>query len=540
MGKAKVYGKKTRVISESSYSVFTADTSNIDSPQKPVPILCERSSNAQKVRPTTPDDSPNTKTQHKKFIEVQITSIKQQDTLQSSPTRSKNLRCQTLVETPRRTSPRKKKKVPDDLNAIFSELRLNDEAEESILISHSTPQAPARPISPCPANIPASILAYLSPILNCKNVSPIVSDFPVWMSYRTHLTLEKVGEGSYGEVFRATSPDNKTVILKLMPLNAMKGKGAKSFTNVSSAANEIRLLERMQRVPGFVEFRGACVLHGTMPKEFIQLWNDYKSSGRTVESKDPNKKASYSTEQLWLLLEMSDAGRNLEPGQYAPPGQKAVKGSRYLSIGRTWDIFWEVVKAVAKAEVFAQFEHRDLHLGNVCAKDTHNNVDEDDLTIIRKDSPLLLGLNRSKMEITLIDYSLSRAIINSDENVLFYDFQKDKHLLRGEGDLQYDMYRYMVTALGDRSPKDFIPETNVIWLWFLLTRLLDMTKELPHNTQGSKANQTTVVAKTLEILEEIQEITDPARMKGWMIHSAAALLDLAIERQWFSPSDVID
>ena len=210
----------------------------------------------------------------------------------------------------------------DDLGAILASLILSPSPESSILIS----QPPLPTTDPDLKFISPTTKSYLGPILCCKNVTPDVSEFSSWMAARINLAIEKTGEGSFGEVFRVTSANGDTVILKLMPLNAVKGRGSKFFTSIDCAANEIRLLERMQPVPGFVDFRGACVLTGSLPGTLIDLWKKYKSSGRTIESRDPSKKTSYPTDQLWLLVEMSDAGHSLEHSQYAPPGETFVKG----------------------------------------------------------------------------------------------------------------------------------------------------------------------------------------------------------------------
>ena len=538
----KVYGKKSRAISAAEFKFFAGGSSGADSPVKPQAVLSERSNNARlrRSRLALPDGE-------EAIIEVGLATRDIEEKIQSrclstqntnaTPTRQRR----TTVRRDGRASSPKPHTSLADLSAVLENLQLNSSPEVSLLASKASEvNSEARPISPCPADISSEVLNYLSPILNCKNVSQIVSDFSLWLSYRSHLTLEKIGEGSFGEVFRASSTGGTTVLLKLMPLNAAKRKGSRSFTSITSAANEIRLLERMQRVPGFVEFRGACVLRGNMPSEMVQIWNAYRDSGRTVESRDPNRKNTYSLDQLWLLLEMSDAGRNLEPGQYAPPGKKAVKGTRYLSVVRTWDIFWQTVKAVAKAEIYAQFEHRDLHLGNVCARDTRDAEDSEELRLIAKGEPLRIGLNTTGVEITIIDYSLSRATMLGDEEVLSYDFQKDKHLLKGEGDLQYDIYRYMDTLVGKRTSQDFVPQTNILWLWYLLERLLSMTVELSTKAKKSKANEVTTAARMTGIFEDIQQKMDPKEMGNWTLHSAGALLDLGIEERWFESDDVID
>ncbi|KAI4147455.1 MAG: hypothetical protein LQ340_005542 [Diploschistes diacapsis] len=197
---------------------------------------------------------------------------------------------------------------------------------------------------------------------------------------------------------------------------------------------------------------------------------------------------------------------------------------------------------MAKAEVWCGFEHRDLHLGNVCARDTRRGDDGDgeDLGLVGEEEVVELGLNRTGVEVTIIDYSLSRAApAGGTEEVLFYDFVKDKQLLQGEGDLQYDVYRYMAAAVGQTPASDFVPGTNVLWLWFVLRKLLDATIILSKEARGKREKKVTVVARTLEVLQDTLELINPGEMTGWQIRSAGELLDLGVEKRWFKAEEVL-
>jgi serine/threonine-protein kinase haspin len=356
------------------------------------------------------------------------------------------------------------------------------------------------------------------------------------------LSIAKIGEGSFGEVYRAQGGAD-AVILKLMPLNAQKGKGSRSFTSISSAKNEIRLLSRMSKVPGFVEFRGACVLQGRMPTQLIRQWHEYAVSGRTVESKDPNKKDSYAPTQLWLLIEMSDAGESLERGRYMPPDMQPPTTSKskepYLPARFAWDVFWQIAKALAKGEVFAMYEHRDLHLGNICVKDQPSDVRTytfdsifaiDNDSCAEADDPVrVYGINNSGIEVTLIDYSLSRASLGPDET-LAYDFKNDKALLRGKGDLQYDMYRYMAAVVGKRASSEFVPRTNVMWLYYVLHLLLEAT----FPSDGA------IETEMLDILTTLKGQLHPDKRDSWDWESAGDLIQTGLDSSWFLPAHVID
>ncbi|MCJ1384711.1 hypothetical protein MMC17_007829 [Xylographa soralifera] len=391
-----------------------------------------------------------------------------------------------------------------------------------------------------PAILDDETTSYVSPLLACKNVSGRVENFQAWTDERMPpLKMQKIGEGSFGEVYRATN-GGEAVIMKIIPLNARKGRGSRSFTSIEAAANEVQLLEKMQRIPGFVEFRGACVLQGSMPAQLVQEWNDYQAQGRTVESKDPNKKNAYLENQLWLLIEMSDAGTNLNPGHYMPyDTMYYTLGDRYLSVHRSWDIFWQVVRALAKAEVYAEFEHRDLHLGNICARNIRATIDKENLTLVPSAEATPFSLDNTGVQVTIIDYSLARAIADEGQ-ILSYDFMKNDSLLRGEGELQYDMYRYMAEAMGKKSCKEFVPKTNVLWLSYLITKLLAVTVELSEEAKFEEKGRVTVIAKMKAILEEVRNITALSRRENWMLQSAGEMLELGTHNEWFSLEEIIE
>ena len=392
----------------------------------------------------------------------------------------------------------------------------------------------------CSAALDVDTVSYIAPLLACKNVSPLVENFQAWTTERMSLlSMQKIGEGSFGEVYRATS-NTETVIMKVVPLNARKGPGSRKYTSIQSAANEIQLLEKMQKIPGFVEFRGACVLYGSMPSQLIKEWNLYKAQGRTVESKDPNKKTAYSERQLWLLIEMSDAGTNLESGYYRPPGiSDCMLQDKYLSVQRTWDIFWQIVRALAKAEVYAEFEHRDLHLGNICAKDNRDEPDMEDLTLVPSNNATPLRLNRTGIEVTIIDYSLSRALTDRGR-ILYYDFQNNKDILLGEGDLQYDVYRYMAAVLEEDTCQGYVPKTNVLWLSYLLEKLLKVTIELSVKAKSQTDGSVTVAARMYGILHDLQASLQLSKRDEWGLGSSGEVLDLGIRSNWFESEEIIN
>ncbi|KAJ1932899.1 hypothetical protein EC988_009301 [Linderina pennispora] len=99
----------------------------------------------------------------------------------------------------------------------------------------------------------------------------------------------------------------------------------------------------------------------------------------------------------------------------------------------------------------------------------------------------LLSVPSYRLRCTIIDYTLSRLHVENDpadaattvstpanympENNVFYVDLKDEALFRGEGDIQYEVYRKM-RACSNKDWKGFYPRTNVLWLTYVLHKIL--------------------------------------------------------------------
>ena len=361
---------------------------------------------------------------------------------------------------------------------------------------------------------------------------PGIESFQGWLDDRTKvLTINKVGEGSYGEVYRARDSSNQTVIFKLIPLRLMKGPGSRSRTSIKDAVNEVKLLEKMSQVPGFVEFRGACVLKGTMPTQLVEQWNAYKATDRSVETDDPNKKRTYPSNQLWLALEMSDAGIDLS--YYQPLDNVA-----HIPPNKSWDIFWQTVKALAKAEIHAEFEHRDLHIGNICIDDRGSNTSEGNMKLVRRNEPTPFHFDSTGVRVTIIDYSLARASISGDP-VLFHDLEEDDGLFDSSN--KNKTYNHMLDVVGSGKWNEFRSETNVMWLSYLLENLLQRTLVLKplRDYRTCSDEQITAGEKILLIMHEMEKMISMKKWRTWNIKSARDLLDAGLSKGWFLVEDIV-
>ncbi len=316
------------------------------------------------------------------------------------------------------------------------------------------------------------IKKHLHPLTIVPEVGPSVLDFEDWSNVWTrHCDIIKIAHGSFGGVFRMQSkavPGTYTVG-KLMALQARSGFGSKTkdFTSPAMAQNEVLLLSKLDELPGFVQFRKAEILRGKMPAALVNASARFDYYQRKDEKSNWWKRACDNKTQLWLFVEMSDAGSDLE---HVLTGKaQLARGLIYhghLTLTHVRDIFWQVASALALAEQEFEFEHRDLHFGNICLSVPNVGVQEHSSGLYT-DKPSVL--------VTIIDYTLSRASIPSAEHPTYYDLAKDDTIFQGAGTQwwrQYQVYRDMRDVVkNDWRPYE--PFTNVLWLRHLLVELLE-------------------------------------------------------------------
>jgi len=212
------------------------------------------------------------------------------------------------------------------------------------------------------------IPAYTRPLLNlCGDPSGRVAPahFQSWSDSIAELfTISKIAEASYGEVYRLSMKDARPgftrtdeSVLKIIALKppADINDGGKSRTGkawqtkiaamstIEDVVGEVRLLQRMSPVPGFTNFRECRVMEGRLPTQFIAAWKDFDKNVKKSQFADPGKKNSYGEDQVWAVVEMQDAGKDLE-------------SMKVESVWMCWDVFWGVAIALAKGEEMARFE----------------------------------------------------------------------------------------------------------------------------------------------------------------------------------------
>ncbi|KAJ2263274.1 hypothetical protein GGI01_000870, partial [Coemansia sp. RSA 376] len=333
--------------------------------------------------------------------------------------------------------------------------------------------------------------------------------------------LCKIGEATYSEVFSAqwryvprTRYDNfnskkgkvkgerlMQVALKVIPFgnSAVKSGTGEPQTTLRDLYQEIgatlalsRLSEReraklqearmqvkkplkpKERELGanFVKAFRVCICQGPLPAPLLRAWDRWKAEYPDLcENMRPDY---YPPNQLFAVFVLEMGGETLENAPVS-----------------TWkearSIIRQLALSMALAERHNQFEHRDLHWGNIMVTRSNSNQ-----TFLYQLPPTgarvksaLMSIPSYKVRCTIIDYTLSRLHIDNDagdvaankpanydpaKNV-FYVALKDESLFQGQGDIQYDVYRQMRQCSKD-DWEGFHPHTNVMWLTYAFQKIL--------------------------------------------------------------------
>ncbi|KAF2631579.1 hypothetical protein BU25DRAFT_488159 [Macroventuria anomochaeta] len=332
---------------------------------------------------------------------------------------------------------------------------------------------------------------YVSPLLPYSDGGRITT-FEQWSSELEPLfEITKIAEASFSEVYRlsaisATTGLKEESVLKVVALKAppaaplpcqtterairdldgqmkkeLEEREEKNYykSHVADVLSEVKLLQNLNYIPGFTNFRDLTVLQGRPSSSFNnawKAWNKARPRGKKSYFPDPSKKTSYEDTQLWAVVEMQDAGMDCE---------KLMESEGLGTIWEVWDVFWGVCMSVAKAEETCQFEHRDLHMGNICVRSSRSKSNV--MQPVIKD-PLRRRFRFTGLETTVIDYTLSRADIVAHQRtptsspsalsttspsksllpgheVAYLDLNKDSALFEGDAseEYQYEIYRYM-------------------------------------------------------------------------------------------------
>ncbi|XP_059844507.1 uncharacterized protein haspin [Hypanus sabinus] len=267
---------------------------------------------------------------------------------------------------------------------------------------------------------------------------------------------EKVGEGVYGEVFQ-TKNNGNDVVFKIIPIEGKKyvnGEPQKRFAEILPEIIISKKLSQLNKgsensTVGFISLYSVHCVKDSYPPELLKAWDKYNQI-KTSENDRPDE---LQNDQLYIIFEFEYGGCDLESMRTKVPSLEEARS-----------ILHQVTASLAVAETTLNFEHRDLHWGNVLIRKT--STKEVEYRLCGK----TFNVNTHGYVAHIIDYTLSRM---GKDVVYFCDLSADDSFFHGQGDYQFDIYRKMKEE-NLNNWADYNPHTNVLWLHYLADKMLHM------------------------------------------------------------------
>nr|XP_037875173.1 uncharacterized protein LOC101745149 isoform X2 [Bombyx mori] len=368
----------------------------------------------------------------------------------------------------------------DDTIVGLSKLSLDDvEPEITVLGIHDT------------SNRVATARDYV--LRRCNQTDAILFDecYPDALLKNCH----KIGEGVYGEVFLWRARDGRARVMKIVPIaghTKVNGEDQKDYHEIISEiviAMELSALRApiadIERhfdegndtdaldlhaignaTDVFNQVLAVRCVYGSYPSRLLDLWDLYDEC-KGSENDNP---AILPVDQQYIVLELANAGQDLESYQFNNAEQAHA-------------LFLQVAFGLAVGEEAYQFEHRDLHWGNVLIAPTEQKFATFVLRGRRHCTP------RCGVAATIIDYSLSRVSLPASAPArcaaLYNDLADDDGLFDAVGDYQFEVYRLMKSKLGN-DWKNFEPYTNILWLHYTVDKMITALRYKRTNTKIHK------------------------------------------------------
>ncbi|KAH8263581.1 hypothetical protein KR044_010856, partial [Drosophila immigrans] len=315
------------------------------------------------------------------------------------------------------------------------------------------------------------VVSYEKEVLKyCEQRRPVRFD----TAYAAAKMLDtcKIGEGVYGEVFKYMPKSNPstTVVLKVIPIEGselVNGEVQKTYEQILP---EIIISQEMSNLrvngknstTGYVNIYNVALVKGKYPQHLLKLWEDYD----TKKESENDHPEMFVESQLFIVLELNFAGNDMSE-------------FTFLNAEQSYHALQQVILTLAVGEQAFQFEHRDLHWGNILIEET------DQKRIDYKLNGKEISVATKGIRITIIDYTLSRVTVG--DCCHYNDLATDEELFTASGDYQYDIYRMMRDELNN-DWSAYAPKTNVMWLSYVAAKLIDGVNYKNPNSRTHKTH----------------------------------------------------
>ncbi|CAH2038479.1 unnamed protein product [Thlaspi arvense] len=243
-------------------------------------------------------------------------------------------------------------------------------------------------------------------------------------------SIVKIGEGTYGEAFRAGHS-----VCKIVPIDGdfrVNGEIQKRADELleevilSWTLNQLRECETetQNSCPTFIKTQDLKVCQGPYDPVLIKAWEEWDAKNGSE-----NDHPDFPEKQCYVMFVLEHGGKDLE-------------SFVLLNFDEARSLLVQVMAGLAIAEAAFEFEHRDLHWGNILL----SRNDSSTLPFILEGKQVFI--KTFGVQISIIDFTLSR--INTGEKILFLDLTSDPYLFKGpKGDKQSETYRKMKAVTED-------------------------------------------------------------------------------------------
>ncbi|KAL9248215.1 hypothetical protein vseg_021563 [Gypsophila vaccaria] len=267
-------------------------------------------------------------------------------------------------------------------------------------------------------------------------------------------TIVKIGEGTYGEAFIAGDS-----VCKIVPIDGnlrVNGEVQKRSIELleevilSQTLNHLRRPELVDNATTtFIETKGIKVCQGPYDPVLLKAWETWDAKNNS-ENDHPTL---FPEQQCYVVSILEHGGKDLE-------------SFVLLDINEARSLLVQVTAALAVAEAAFEFEHRDLHWGNILLSRKETATSQLQFTLEGK----TCSIRTHGLLVSIIDFTLSR--INTGNTILYMNLSLDPELFEGpKGDKQSETYRKMREVTDDCWDAS-VPKTNVLWLQYLVDILL--------------------------------------------------------------------
>ena len=294
-------------------------------------------------------------------------------------------------------------------------------------------------------------------LLHCAQTRP--ASFTDVLTPNMLKQCAKIGEGVYGDVYK-TKRDETPVVLKMIPIAGdfcVNGKPQKTFEEILSEIVISKELSDLRHgtvygTGNFVEVKRVSLVEGRYHSVLLHQWDMYAKKNGTLNDRPD----MFPDTQLFVVFELEACGCTLNSFEFN-------------SLEEAYSVMAQVTLALAVAEKALQFEHRDLHWGNVLI----TRMPYTDSTTHYHMDGIPVSINSRGLHVSIIDFSLSR--ISRDGCSMFCDLSTEVTLFGFKGDCIFDIYRNMRQE-NDNRWEEYHPYTNVLWLHYFVDKLLKYPK----------------------------------------------------------------